>query len=245
MFSIGSLVVLKSNPEIKMTVCAEANKANSRVTCTYINKNQKIEKQDFPAECLDLFEEKLKDIELQKIPLLYCKSKDCYSFFEYASLFGASIHVKDNGQEENESTRFVFGYKKYYPKHKQEVYNMAIMAQYYLQCEQIVCIPGHTNEFNSLQKTFGVTIERIKEVEPRKNNHKKDLPKDYENSYKIDYTKLLNNILLIDDVFTSGATMYHFKELLMSKGYNVKCLSLGIDHKLDIETVNHFWLFKY
>lgn len=245
MFNIGSLVVLKSNPEIKMTVCSVYNMYDKKVTCTYINKSQKIEKQSFHPDCLELFEENLKEIELQKIPFLYCKTKDCYSFFEYASIFGQNVNPNTPSDEKTvKNARFVYDFKKYYPKNKQEVFNLLTIAKHYLDCEQIVCIPGHTPELNSLQKVFGLTLERYIEVEPRKYNHKKTLCEGYENSYKIDYTKLSNKLLLVDDIFTTGATMQHFKELLTNKGFNITCLSIGINHKLDFEIVNHFWLFK-
>lgn len=245
MFSIGNLVTLKSNPEVKMTVYSEVNELYNCVDCIYINKNQKVEKNSFPVDCIQLYEDDLKEATLQKIPLLYCKEKDCYSFFEYASIFGQNVNPNTPSDETTtKNARFVYEFKKNYPTNKQEVFNLITMVKHYLGGEQIVCVPGHTLALNSLQKVFGVTIERTVEIEERKYNHKKGLCDGYEDSYKIDYTKLSPKLILVDDILTAGATMEHFRKLLTDKGYDVTCVAIGIDHKLNFEVVNHFWLFK-
>ena len=165
MFNIGSLVALKGNPGIKMTVCSGVDKYNKGVYCAYINKSLKIEKEIFPIECLELYEENLKEIQLQKIPFLYSDTGDCYTFFEYASIFGQKVNKNTPKDEEMvKNAKFVYDFKKYYPRNKQDVFNLLTMAKHYLNCEQIICIPGHTIELNSMQKIFGCEIERIREV---------------------------------------------------------------------------------
>jgi predicted amidophosphoribosyltransferase len=243
MYNIGDIVALKSNLAFKMTV-SELDTIDETIGCTFVNKNQKIEEIFLNPQILTSISESIKELELNEIPLIYSKGKDCYSFYKYKSIIASNMHGENSDNTATAGTRLVFNFKKYYPSNKQDFYNLVTIAKHYLKCEQIVCVPGHTLELNSLQKTFGVTIERIKNSEPRKYNHKKSLPKDYSDTYSIDFTKLQQNILLLDDVLTSGATMNHFRNELQNKGFTVKCLALGIDHKIQTEMINTFWLFK-
>ncbi len=244
MFKIGSLVSLKSNPDLKMTI-SDIDSYTEKAICTFISKAQKIENHAFNIDCLNIFEEKLLELELKKIPLLFCKEKDCYAFFEYASMFGQNINPNATSDEKTiKNAKFVYDFKKYFPKNKQKVFNLINMAKAFLDCEQIVCIPSHLTELNSLQKLFGLTIERLIEVAPRKYNHKSKIDDSHRATYQINYSNLKNKLLLVDDILTSGATLRHFKDILTNKGFKVESVVLGINHKLSVQVINHFWLFN-
>lgn len=237
---IGDIVALNSNRELPMTVTDVWEKSDfckqDTIWCKWIDKRGKPHIENFPPNSLTPYiEEDLEDKNSKDFPLLYCDLLGVYGLKIYASLIGSFTHGQDKSLEY--STRFVYNFKKY-GKQSERVRQMILAVATHFACDTVVAIPPHTTDPNEMQKLFGQTIVRTKEVSARKYNHNFPLSDDYANSYHINFEGIKGSkILLIDDIVTSGATILHFAQVFENKGFEVIKLGIGLDKKLEIEAI--------
>jgi hypothetical protein len=172
--------------------------------------------------------------ELKRVDLL--RWGDIYGLKVYTSILSANFETgarKEKGDPKE--ARWVYNFKKF-GKCADEVRLMVSVLAAHLGCLDIVAVPGSGTEANQLQKLFGTKIERIKEVQTRKNRHKEPLPDDYEDSYVIHTEEIRGEkILVVDDITTTGTTLNHFADSLGKIGYEVIKAAIGLDYKLDIQ----------
>ena len=143
---------------------------------------------------------------VRKVGLL--KYKDVYAAGKYASYVSLCYKTRAACEKpEKETVLFLYTFKKYF-KHSLEWEEIVRVIADHFQCDDIVAVPAHIPDANSLQKIFGIKIGRIKEVEPRKYTRSTGWPIDYEGSYVIHEDNIAGHrILLVDDVFITGRTI--------------------------------------
>lgn len=86
----------------------------------------------------------------------------------------------------------------------------------------IAVIPSHLpNIKNNLQDVMNYAgIKTIAETPQRKLNHRKEIPPEQIDCYEITHTKKSNELIIIDDVITSGMTMQFWKNAMARFGYD-------------------------
>jgi len=241
---VGDIVSLASNPELLMTVTTEPSPHSERVSLSYFDRNNKLQKMLLSeAALVKQNMEEVSQREPEAIPLLHVADRNVFGLWKYLSWFGQCVNpTTTDDPEVINGARTVYDFKKQF-MHRTKVLNLLKIAKLHFKADAMVIVPGHTPQPNNLQILFGTIIHRHKEVEPRKYSHKKPLADHYSDSYSIDFMELNNakRLLLVDDIYTSGATMNHFADALRREGFEVVCFALSIDYKLDFEIVTHFY----
>jgi hypothetical protein len=164
-----------------------------------------------------------------KLSLLATPGKSTiYGFSVYHS-FIAGLFKGEKNQDMDESKK-VYDFKKF-NKHRSFFLNCIEGARAFFECTDIIAVPGHDTTPNNLQLLFGEHVKRTKRVETRKFAH--DLPVNHDGSFILNFDTLKDeNILLVDDVATTGATLKYYAKELEKAGLQVTMLALGINKKL-------------
>lgn len=138
----------------------------------------------------------------------------------------------------------IYNFKRY-GKSMEEIRLLIMAIEEIFNCERIVVIPPSHPEGQPsiLQKLFGINIKRVKNVEPRKYNHKRELGAGYENSYIIK-DDIKEKCLLIDDIITSGVTMRHFMGRLAANRIEVVPLAIGMYYRLPYREADYIAIFE-
>lgn len=86
----------------------------------------------------------------------------------------------------------------------------------------IAVIPPHMpNIKNNLQDVMNYAgIKTITETPQRKLNHRKEIPPEQIDCYEVTHTKKSNELIIIDDVITSGMSMQFWKDAMARFGYD-------------------------
>ena len=184
-----------------------------------------------------------RQIELiRKISLL--KHKSVYAVEKYASYISVCFKNKSKIEKPpKESVLFVYRFKKYFTEADTWELIIRTVCRHF-DCMDIVAVPGHLPQKNSIQRLFGTKIERIRAVEPRKYTRATGWPDDYTATYRVHEDRISGSrILLIDDILITGETMKHFAGILAAK-FQVIPLALGIDYKLATEPADDLYLYR-
>ncbi len=179
---------------------------------------------------------------IRKIGLL--RHRDVYAVEKYASYISMCFKRKSKIEKPpRQDVLFVYRFKKYFAR--ADTWDLIIrMICRHFDCTDIVAVPGHLPAENSIQKLFGVKIERIQAVEPRKYTRAAGWPRDYTASYRVHHDRIAGSrILLVDDIYVTGETMNHFAGMLGEK-YQVIPLALGIDYKLKTHEADRLYLYR-
>lgn len=150
-----------------------------------------------------------------------------YGFYRYGSFFTAA---REKDRELRIHTNLVYSFKKF-GKHQARIKASIEIAKQLLNCQHLVIAPPSTPKPNALQSMFSCGVfARKKAVASRKYNHKAEIDEaEQRASLHCDYSSLSHGtILLIDDVITSGKTMFYFRDLLVAAGHNVIMFGLGL-----------------
>lgn len=151
-----------------------------------------------------------------------------FGLYRYGSWFAAA---REKDKELRIHTSLVYLFKKY-GKHQERIKTSIELAKQLLDCQQIVIVPPSKAQPNALQTMFSCGVfARKKEVASRKYNHKAEIDsKEQSASLVCDYGSIQvgASILLVDDVITSGKTMFYFRDLLAAQGYKVIMFGLGL-----------------
>lgn len=179
---------------------------------------------------------------IRKIRLL--QHKHVYAVEKYASYISVCFKNKSKIEKPpKQNVLFVYRFKKYFAE--ADTWDLIIRTICrHFECDDIVAIPGHLPQENSIQKLFGTKIERIQTVEPRKYTRAAGWPDDYAKSYKVHHDRIAGGrILLVDDILVTGETIRHFARVLGEK-YRVTSLTLGIDYKLPSQEMACLYLYR-
>ena len=168
---------------------------------------------------------------------------------------------------------WIYQFKKWYKK-TGKVFRVVKCVAEYLECDDIVAVPGSDTKRNNLQRLFGEKIKRIKAVSSRKMskvsvnraNVKRFFPnaneeeiqekiakfqeekqntEDYEGSFEIlDKEIRGGKILLVDDITSTGWTLSYFQNRLRAKGFDPVSFALGIDKKKEPVKVDNLFIYQ-
>ena len=184
-----------------------------------------------------------RQIELiRKIRLL--EHEGVYAVEKYASYISVCFKNKSRIEKPpRQNVLFVYRFKKYFAE--ADTWDLIIRTVCrHFDCADIVAVPGHLPVENSIQRLFGVKIERTLAVEPRKYTRAAGWPDDYAGSYRIHHDRIAEGrILLVDDIYVTGETLKHFAGILAEK-YRVVPLVLGIDYKLAVRKTDSLYLYR-
>lgn len=151
-----------------------------------------------------------------------------FGLYRYGSWFAAA---REKDKELRIHTSLVYLFKKY-GKHQARIKTSIELAKQLLDCQQIVIVPPSKAQPNALQTMFSCGVfTRKKEIASRKYNHKVEIDsKEQLASLVCDYGSIQADtpILLVDDVITSGKTMFYFRDLLVAQGHKVIMFGLGL-----------------
>jgi len=165
-------------------------------------------------------------------------------FFQWQGIFGFKPYIpslsrlRQMSKEkiERRESEWVYNFKSK-GKHSGAVKRMIETLASHLGCEKILAVPPSMVKAqpNGLQDLFGRHIWRIQDAQTRKYNHKKRLPEGYGQSYIISGFQKSEKILIVDDICTTGTTLFHFRDRLKEWGCDAVPACLGFHYKLNFE----------
>lgn len=151
---------------------------------------------------------------------------DIYGLLPYCSMYG-NKEISFNGEYFKFAMR-TYKFKKH--GHNKELFkNLVYGAAKFFNCNMIVPIPAsEAGKESWLEKVFGRRINRLKNSTSRKYSHSK--PVDYTDYVELAESVEGKDVLLVDDVVTTGKSILWYRNWLLAQGaQSVIPVGLGLN----------------